>query len=111
MVCSTSRDTLSDRPEVKDTPRSTVGHRAATLLLRRDEPIQAHRARPEDPDQGDPRQQHLTPPPGTDNPSRGPEDPCPGYDWDAYCAARERLFARLRSQAVQHAIAVEVPDR
>jgi hypothetical protein len=29
----------------------------------------------------------------------GPEDPRPGYDWDSYCAARERFFARLRLQA------------
>ncbi len=34
-----------------------------------------------------------------EHPMSGPEDPRPGYDWDAYRAARDAYLARFRRQA------------
>ena len=32
----------------------------------------------------------------------GPDDPRPGYDWDSYCSARDRFFARVRPQSMRN---------
>ena len=40
----------------------------------------------------------------------GPDDPRPGYDWDSFCAARDRFFARVRPQAMRNPPPTPCPD-